>query len=111
MDDQKFEYGFYDDCIRECFEKIGDIFSLPIIKNPYTTTTSFYKKGNILDVGAGKKKPLLQEIGNKLNDGKYFSLDTDPRGEFDFSDVKEIPSDLKFNLIVANQVFEHLDIE
>lgn len=108
---QQFEYGFYDDCLKECSDKFGNIFGLPIIDSPYIEIAKHYQKGNILDLGSGKKKPLGEIMKDKLNDGNYYSLDTDPRGKFDFNDIKEIPKDLKFDLIVANQVFEHLDIE
>ena len=111
MNEKKFEYGFYDDCLRECYEKFGGILDLPIVESPYQEMFKHYENGNVLDLGAGKKKPLFEVLKNKLKDGKYYSLDTDPQGEFDFGKIEEIPNDLKFDLIVANQVFEHLSID
>lgn len=108
---KEFEYGAYDDYLKECYKKFGGILEQPIIKSPYDEMAKRYQQGNILDLGAGKKKPLEELLKNKIKDGKYYSLDTDPQGEFDFRTIEEIPSDLKFNLITANQVFEHLTID
>ena len=41
---------------------------------------------------------------------KYYTLDNDPQGSFEFTDVSDIPGDLQFLLIIANQIFEHLSI-
>ena len=35
-------------------------------------------------------------------------MDTDPDGEFDFRSFDEVPSDLFFEVVIANQVLEHL---
>jgi hypothetical protein len=107
----KFEYGFYSDSLNECYKKFGGIFKLPIIYNPYQEMILQYQKGNILDIGAGKEKPLFNAIKDKLTSGKYYSLDTDPKGIFDFNSIENLPKDLQFSLITANQVFEHLDIQ
>jgi hypothetical protein len=107
----KFEYGFYSDSLKECFEKFGAIFNLPIVEDPYREMESHYQSGNILDIGSGKEKVFLTLISSKLTTGKYYSLDTDPQGNFDFNTIDDIPDDLKFSLIIANQVLEHLDIQ
>ena len=110
MENLSFDYGFYSDGLRECAEKFGDLFVQPIISSPYIEITQNYTGGNILDIGAGKEKPLYACIKDKLAGGSYFSLDTDPKGKFDFADLRQIPENLKFSLIVANQFFEHLDV-
>ena len=107
----EFEYGFYSDSLQECYNKFGDIFQLPIIHNPFQEILLQYSEGNILDIGAGKEKLFFSAIKDKLTSGEYFSLDTDPQGTFDFNSVENLPNDLQFSLITANQVFEHLDIQ
>jgi len=107
----KFEYGAYDDYLRECFEKFGGILELPIIRSPYREIIGYYRKGNALDLGAGKKQPLREMLNGKMNAGRYYSLDTDPKGEFDFGSIEEVPADLKFDLVTANQFFEHLTVD
>jgi len=106
----QFEYGFYRDALQECFQKFGDIFALSIIDNPTRETRNHYACGNILDIGAGKAQPLYKTFQKRLQNGKYYSLDTDPQGDFDFHHIDDIPGELTFSLIIANQVFEHLDI-
>ncbi len=107
----QFEYGFYSDALQECYQKFGDIFSLPIIDNPTREIRNHYAGGNILDIGAGKAKPLYKTFQKRLQKGKYYSLDTDPLGNFDFHHIDDIPGELTFMLITANQVFEHLEID
>jgi hypothetical protein len=106
----QFEYGFYSDALQECYQKFGTIFDFPIIDNHTREMRRHYVVGNVLDIGAGKAKPLYKTFKKRLKDGNYYSLDTDPQGAFDFHDIDEIPSNLIFMLITANQVFEHLDI-
>lgn len=107
----QFEYGFYADSLRECAEKFGGIFSLPIIPNNFLEMAAHYSDGNVLDIGAGKDKPFLSLIAMKLKHGRYYSMDSDPCGSFDFRTLDEIPRDLDFSLIVANQVYEHLEVQ
>lgn len=107
----EFEYGFYSDCLVECFKEFKLIFDLPIIPDPYTEMLSNYNDGNILDIGAGKAKPFFSTVNGFLKKGIYYSLDTDPQGDFDFQNIDQIPKDLYFSLIIANQVFEHLSVQ
>ncbi|MFH1047616.1 MAG: hypothetical protein V1738_04905 [Patescibacteria group bacterium] len=106
-----FEYGAYDDYLRECYEKFGGILELPIVHSVRKEIVGHYQTGNVLDLGAGKLKPLSEAFKDIAKEGRYHSLDTDPKGEFDFRSIDEIPSHLKFSLITANQVFEHLTVE
>jgi len=106
----KFEYGLYRNAIQECYEKFGDILSLPIINSYAREMRSHYTSGNVLDIGAGNAKPLYETFKKSLQHGKYYSLDTDPQGNFDFNSIDEIPLNLRFTLITASQVFEHLGI-
>jgi hypothetical protein len=50
-------------------------------------------------------------MNHKLREGQYYSLDTDSKGVFDFGSTKETPEDMKFSLVTAIQVFEHLEIQ
>lgn len=104
-----FEYGFYFDCRKECFQKFGSIDDLPIIKGPYKKIAEIYQGGKILDVGAGKEKPIQKCL--KLSDDLYFSLDNDPYGKFNYNSVEEIPNKELFSLITANQFFEHISLQ
>jgi len=106
----QFEYGFYSDALQECYQTFGDIFELPIIDNFTREMRNHYVSGNVLDIGAGKAKPLYKTFKKRLKNGNYYSLDTDPQGTFDFHGIDDIPADLIFTFITANQVFEHLDI-
>jgi 2-polyprenyl-3-methyl-5-hydroxy-6-metoxy-1,4-benzoquinol methylase len=107
----QFEYGLYADASKECFQQFGSIFSLPIIYNVTGEIIACYSKGNVLDIGCGKEKLLQSAFNDKLLDGEYYSLDNDPQGEFDFTDVNDIPLTLRFSLVTANQLFEHLTID
>jgi len=106
---KNFEYGFYSDCLKECFQKFGSIGDLPIIKGPGKKIAEIYQGGKILDVGAGKEKPIKKCL--KLSDDLYFSLDNDPYGKFNYNAVEEIPHNVLFSLITANQFFEHISLE
>ncbi|ODS40533.1 MAG: hypothetical protein A7315_02550 [Candidatus Altiarchaeales archaeon WOR_SM1_79] len=104
-----FEYGFYFECLKECFQKFGYIEDLPIIKGPYEKIAETYKGGMVLDVGAGKEKPVQKCLN--LPDDLYFSLDDDPCGKFNYNSVEEIPENELFSLITANQFFEHITLQ
>ena len=105
----KFDYGYYWEMRNECVKKFGEIFDLPIIE--FATPVSEYSEGNILDVGAGKELGLFYTIKDRIKQGKYWALDNNPLGNFDFREPEDIPAELSFSLIVANQFFEHLSIE
>ncbi len=106
---QKFGYGFYSDCLKECIKKFGSIEDLPIINGPYKKISEIYSGGKVLDIGAGKEKPVQKCLN--LGDDLYFSLDNDPCVKFDYNSIEEIPEDELFSLITANQFFEHITVE
>ena len=97
---KNFEYGFYYDCRKECVQKFGSIEDLPIIKGPYEKIAEIYQSGKILDVGAGKEKPIQKYL--ILPGDLYFSLNNDPKGKFNYNSVEEIPINDLFSLITAN---------
>lgn len=82
---------------------------MPIIKGPYEKSLKLYRGGKVLDVGAGKEKPMQKCLN--LPDDLYFSLDTDPHGKFNYNSVEEIPENQLFSLITANQFFEHISLQ
>jgi hypothetical protein len=93
---------------QECHQRFGSIHDLPI--QNYGVVVSELLKPDIcvLDIGAGIHKPFKQSIAQPGQ--KYFSLDSDPEGDFDFHSFDEIPDNVKFDLMVANQVLEHLTV-
>jgi len=94
----------------ECFERFGAVLDLPIVRWPDPDLCGILRPGQrILDVGAGAHKPLKKLVAPVTD--SYFALDTDPDGEFDYRSFEEIPSGVEFDLVVANQVFEHLSLE
>lgn len=111
METNLLAYGNYSLFQKECVDKFGSVFDLPIINEPYSKAISFYKEGNVLDLGAGHTKPLYKLMSSMLDKGSYYSLDNDPSSQFDFKNCSDIPIDLKFNFIFANQFFEHLSID
>ncbi|MBA7490670.1 hypothetical protein ES702_01211 [subsurface metagenome] len=106
---EKFEYGFYWDCRKKCGQKFGSIRDLPIINGPGEKISESYRGGKVLDVGAGKEKPIQKYLN--LSGDLYFSLDNDPCGRFDYNSVEEIPENELFSLITASQFFEHITVE
>jgi 2-polyprenyl-3-methyl-5-hydroxy-6-metoxy-1,4-benzoquinol methylase len=94
----------------ECHQRFGAILDLPITSSPQSELHTLLRPGlRVLDVGAGAHKPLRQAV-TPVTDS-YFSLDTDPDGEFDYRSFEDITPGVEFDLVVANQVLEHLSLE
>ena len=93
----------------ECSSRFGKIHQLPVVASSYSECCRLYQGGVVLDVGAGVEKPLKHILA--LDDEHYFSLDNDPNGQFDYTSFNEIRAEVKFDLIVLNQVLEHLTID
>jgi hypothetical protein len=106
----KFTYGFYTDAREECFKIFGSVFDLPITKDITTEFKALFSKDTtVLDVGAAKYK-VLQKTFNIAED-KYFTLDIDVDGDFSYHTPSDIPAEQKFDIMYANQLFEHLTID
>jgi hypothetical protein len=92
------------------FQRYGSVFSLPVSEEPYTylrnTYFSQFRGGRVLDFGCGFQKPLQKVLG--IDETCYHSCDSDPRGLFSFKEVSDIPQGNEYDIIAANQVFEHL---
>jgi hypothetical protein len=93
----------------ECFQRFGPIHDLPVRSVEDQMTGLLFPHTRVLDVGAGAHKPFRKFFAEKTD--TYFSLDTDPAGDFDFHSFREIPADQKFDLVLANQVLEHMLID
>ncbi len=92
----------------ECHQRFGSILDLPVRKISAVTAEFLQPNSRVLDIGAGILKPFEQALTQP--EQKYFSLDSDPEGDFDFHSFDEMKADLKFDFMVANQVLEHLTI-
>ncbi len=93
----------------ECFQQFGPIHDLPVRSVEDQLTGLLVPHSRVLDVGAGAHKPFRKFFAEKTQ--AYFSLDTDPAGDFDFHSPREIPADQLFDLVLANQVLEHMSID
>lgn len=92
----------------ECHQRFGSILELPVRPIDSVLFELLHPSSKVLDIGAGVAKPLKNSI---VQPGQsYFSLDSDPNGDFDFRSFDEMGSELKFDLMVANQILEHLTI-
>jgi predicted SAM-dependent methyltransferase len=94
------------DIVREC---IGD-YIIGFTKN-FGELGQFesclYKTcDKLLDFGSGNGDEWLLKLTKE-----YYTLDIDPKYNTTFAHIDEIPDDLKFNAIVTNQVFEHIEKE
>ncbi len=93
----------------ECFRRFGSIGNFPI-KTPDDEISSFLQSNTkVLDIGAGVNKPFERII--RVVTPLYYCLDTDPDGVFDFRSFSEIPENLSFDLVIANQMLEHLTVQ
>jgi SAM-dependent methyltransferase len=92
----------------ECHRRFGGILDLKVAASSYAVARELYSGGRILDVGAGREKSLQKFLD--LTE-QYYSLDSDPQGSFSFADFSHIPAGMKFQMVVMNQVLEHLNIE
>jgi hypothetical protein len=94
-------------------QRYGSIFSLPVAEQPYTFLLeqfrSHYRGGRVLDFGCGAQKTLQKVLD--VDDLSFHSCDNDPSGAFTFHDLSEIPTINLYEIISANQVFEHLSFE
>lgn len=94
---------------RECSQRFGGIFDLPIAASFYGEARTRYSGGPVLDVGAGLERSLRRELA--LREEDYACLDADPDGAFDFASPEEIPEGARFSLIAMSQVLEHVSVE
>lgn len=94
---------------REYVEKFGEILSIPVLNLSKEQENIIGLSNEILDIGAGKAKPL-KKLTEKYHKN-YYSLDADLEGDFDYNNFNEIPEEKNFDLIIANQLLEHLTFQ
>lgn len=93
----------------ECFAKFGNVLDIPIRAPMDVLPTLLFSGAAVLDIGAGAHKPFEKAITSAA--AGYYSMDTDPQGTFDFQSFQDMTSDLLLDVILANQVIEHLTPE
>lgn len=93
----------------ECFKRFGSVLDLPL-RTPGEELAAVVTAGNrVLDVGAGAHKPFRTAIASAA--AEYFSMDTDPQGSFDFRSFADVSGDELFDVVLANQVLEHMTVD
>lgn len=93
----------------ECHRRFGSINDLPISSVQDELRRLLQPDMRVLDVGAGAHKPFQNAVTRVSR--SYFSMDTDPDGTFDFRSFDDVPENVHFDLIMANQVLEHLTVD
>jgi predicted SAM-dependent methyltransferase len=94
----------------ECGQKFGAIRDLPVV-SPHAIASELIsrKGGYVLDFGCGVHK--VNKDGYRIPDEHYFSLDTDPDGDFDYNSLDDIPGNKQFDFVIMNQVIEHIPFD
>lgn len=93
----------------ECFQRFGPIHDMPVRSVNDELGRLLSSDSRVLDVGAGAHKPFRKFFVQTTD--QYYALDTDPAGDFDFRCFTDIPDDRRFDLVLANQVLEHMTME
>lgn len=94
---------------QECYRGFGAVQEFPIRSPEDEIVSLLVPDSRVLDVGAGAHKPFREFITRVAT--SYFSLDTDPEGDFDFRSFEDVPPQATFDLVLANQVLEHLTVD
>jgi len=94
----------------ECGKRFGKIKDLKIV-NPHKVLQDIVEntQGLVLDFGCGIDKVHRKAYGIPSN--RYFSMDNDPDGDFDYHFIEDIPKEQQFDLVIMNQVIEHIPFE
>ena len=94
----------------ECGKKFGAVKDLKVV-NPHKLIKEYIakKQGAVLDFGCGMHK--IHQHNYQIPDDRYFSLDSDTDGQFDYNSLDDIPSCQKFDFVIMNQVIEHIPFE
>ncbi len=92
----------------ECYTRFGPVLNLPLrsLVDELPGILSFQCR--VLVVGAGAHKPLQAVV--ESSSAKYFTMDTDPNGTFDFRSFEDVQPDAYFDIVVADQVLEHMPV-
>jgi SAM-dependent methyltransferase len=92
----------------EAHARFGAIHDIPIVDFGAEMRRLTGGATRVLDVGAGRDQPLRKFI--EADRTAYQTLDVDPRGEFDFARVSDVPAEARFDVVVANQILEHVSV-
>lgn len=109
MTNEEFSWSRMMNWRSECHERFGALLDLPLSK-PSDELAKILRSGKkVLDLGCGVHKPF-----KRLFDSYscvYTTMDTDPLGDFDYNNFDQVPQDRLFDVILANQVLEHMPAE
>src|SRR4051794_4141233 len=92
----------------ECHQRFGSVHDMAIVDISRELRRLVGEATAILDFGAGADLPLKALVDESRT--RYWSLDADPAGTFDFADLSQVPDGRRFDLIIANQVLEHIPL-
>ncbi|ACU91348.1 class I SAM-dependent methyltransferase [Desulfomicrobium baculatum] len=97
----------------ECFKRFGTVFDLPLLQNGMEQAflSLNTRAAVILDFGCGSAKPFKCIVEGAPYDNVYYSMDTDRSAGADFASFINVPGDLAFDFIIANQVIEHMALD
>jgi hypothetical protein len=93
----------------ECFKQFGSVLDLPVLSSYDALSELIGAGAKALDVGCGAHKPfrrLVEDCG-----GEYFTLDIDTAGDFDYRTFDDVPQETFFDVIIANQILEHVTVQ
>lgn len=93
----------------ECWQRFGSSLEYPVRAPHDALQEILAAEARVLDVGAGAHMPFRSQV-LKAN-AIYYTLDSDPQGSFDFRAFEDIPPDMRFDLVIFNQVLEHMTVE
>ena len=93
----------------ECHSRFGSILDIPVVSYDQELNEILECRTSLLDVGAGAHKPLKALV--EKAGVAYSCLDTDPDGVFDYRSFDEIPETTFFDIVIANQVIEHMGVD
>jgi len=93
----------------ECYSRFGSVLDRPVVTVAEVLATFVRPGEQVLDIGAGAHKPFEQSVTRE--NARYFSMDIDPNGTFDFRSFEDVPPELYFDLIIASQVLEHVPVD
>ena len=92
----------------ECYTRFGPAFNLPLRSLVDELPGLLCFQCRVLDVGAGAHKPLQAVVAS--SSANYFTMDTDPNGTFDFRSFEEVQPEAYFDVVIADQVLEHMPV-
>jgi 2-polyprenyl-3-methyl-5-hydroxy-6-metoxy-1,4-benzoquinol methylase len=110
QDKTAYDSSWYDNYhwCREAHDRFGHYLSLPFVDLWREVRSVAFKDARVLDVGASVEQPWKSVTQSPEN---YFSMDVDPMGDFNYRTFDDVPEDVTFDVILMNQMLEHLTME